>query len=109
MKTVSRDRNTGDIRIHDAKLFEMVIKVNLIGTFNMISNCAAGMIDNEPVGDDGERGVIVNTASVAAQDGQIGQVAYSASKGGILGMTLPVARDLFARWRAGLHHYAGTV
>ncbi len=94
MKTVSRDSKTGEVRMHDFKMFEMVIKVNLIGTFNMISNCAAGMIDNEPVDDDGERGVIVNTASVAAQDGQIGQVAYSASKGGILGMTLPVARDL---------------
>ncbi|MEM7299805.1 MAG: SDR family NAD(P)-dependent oxidoreductase [Pseudomonadota bacterium] len=94
MKTVSRDRNTGGVRIHDPNVFSTVIKVNLIGTFNMISHSAAGMIDLEPLNDDGERGVIVNTASVAAQDGQIGQVAYSASKGGVVGMTLPIARDL---------------
>ncbi|MBV9291266.1 MAG: 3-hydroxyacyl-CoA dehydrogenase [Frankiales bacterium] len=72
--------------------FEQVIRVNLIGTFNMIRLAVAGMLQNEPV--DGERGVIVNTASVAAFDGQIGQAAYSASKGGVVGMTLPVARDL---------------
>jgi NAD(P)-dependent dehydrogenase (short-subunit alcohol dehydrogenase family) len=72
--------------------FEKVVRVNLIGTFNVIRLAAAAMVETEPV--DGERGVIVNTASVAAYDGQIGQAAYSASKGGIVGMTLPIARDL---------------
>ncbi len=73
-------------------IFKMTIEVNLIGTFNTLRLCAAQMAKNEPI--DGERGVIVNTASVAAFDGQIGQAAYSASKGAIVGMTLPVARDL---------------
>ena len=68
--------------------------MNLVGTFNTLRLCAAQMAKNEPAGDDGERGVIVNTASVAAYDGQIGQAAYSASKGGVVGMTLPIARDL---------------
>jgi NAD(P)-dependent dehydrogenase (short-subunit alcohol dehydrogenase family) len=72
--------------------FARVVTVNLIGTFNVIRLAAAKMVESEPV--DGERGVIVNTASVAAFDGQIGQAAYSASKGGVVGMTLPVARDL---------------
>lgn len=72
--------------------FSRVVTVNLIGTFNVIRLAVARMVDTEPV--DGERGVIVNTASVAAFDGQIGQAAYSASKGGVVGMTLPVARDL---------------
>jgi NAD(P)-dependent dehydrogenase (short-subunit alcohol dehydrogenase family) len=72
--------------------FEFVIHVNLIGTFNVIRLAAAAMAATDSV--DGERGVIVNTASVAAYDGQIGQAAYSASKGGIVGMTLPIARDL---------------
>jgi NAD(P)-dependent dehydrogenase (short-subunit alcohol dehydrogenase family) len=72
--------------------FETVIRINLIGTFNVIRLAAARMVDNDPV--DGDRGVIVNTASVAAFDGQIGQAAYSASKGGVHGMTLPIARDL---------------
>ena len=72
--------------------FARVVEVNLIGTFNVIRLAAAAMALNEPV--DGERGVVVNTASVAAFDGQIGQAAYSASKGGIVGMTLPIARDL---------------
>jgi NAD(P)-dependent dehydrogenase (short-subunit alcohol dehydrogenase family) len=72
--------------------FEQVIRVNLIGTFNVIRLAVAAMVQTEPV--DGERGVIVNTASVAAFDGQIGQAAYSASKAGIVGMTLPIARDL---------------
>ena len=73
--------------------FRKTIEVNLIGTFNVIRFVAAHMADNAP-GDDGERGVIINTASVAAFDGQIGQAAYSASKGGVVGMTLPIARDL---------------
>ena len=73
--------------------FRRTIEVNLIGTFNVIRFVAAQMAKNPP-GDDGERGVIINTASVAAFDGQIGQAAYSASKGGVVGMTLPIARDL---------------
>ncbi len=78
---------------HPLRLFTKVVEVNLIGSFNMIRLTAAAMINN-PANEDGERGVIVNTASVAAFDGQIGQVAYSASKGGIAAMTLPIARDL---------------
>ena len=77
----------------DLAVFTKVIQVNLIGHFNSIRLTAAHMAKNQP-GEDGERGVIVNTASVAAFDGQIGQAAYSASKGGIVGMTLPIARDL---------------
>ena len=75
--------------------FERVIQVNLIGTFNVIRLAAEAMTDNDP-GEDGERGVIINTASVAAFEGQIGQVAYSASKGGVAAMTLPIARELAA-------------
>jgi len=76
--------------------FEFVIRVNLIGTFNCIRLAAAAMSKQEPVDAQGQRGAIVNLASVAAFDGQIGQVAYSASKGGVVGMTLPIARDLAA-------------
>ena len=94
-KTVSRDRNTGEIRRHDMARFESSVQLNLIGTFRCVCAAAAGMMTLDPL-DDGERGVIVNTASVAAQDGQIGQVAYAASKAGIVGMTLPIARDLSA-------------
>ena len=94
MKTVSRDRETGAVRTHDLPLFAKTIGINLIGTFNCIAHAAQGMVDLEPITDDGERGVIINTASVAAEDGQIGQAAYSASKGGVKGMTLPIARDL---------------
>ena len=78
---------------HDLELFRTVVGINLIGTFNCIRLAATAMSHNEPDAD-GARGAIVNTASVAAEDGQIGQAAYSASKGGIVGMTLPVARDL---------------
>ena len=74
--------------------FNFVVQVNLIGTFNSLRLCAEQMGKNDPLTDDGERGVIVNTASVAAYDGQIGQAAYSASKAGVVGMTLPIARDL---------------
>ena len=81
---------------HDLEIFANVIKVNLIGTFNVLRLAAAAMVDNEP-DEDGERGVCVNTASIAAFDGQIGQVAYAASKGGIVGLTLPAARDLAGR------------
>lgn len=78
---------------HNLEKFTQVIQVNLIGTFNVLRLAAAVMAE-QPAGDDGERGVIVNTASVAAYDGQIGQCAYSASKAGVVGMTLPAARDL---------------
>lgn len=79
---------------HDLDHFTKVIRVNLIGTFNCIRLAAAVMCRTEPTDEAGSRGAIVNTASVAAFDGQIGQAAYSASKGGVVGMTLPVARDL---------------
>jgi NAD(P)-dependent dehydrogenase (short-subunit alcohol dehydrogenase family) len=78
---------------HDLEIFSNVIKVNLIGTFNVLRLAANAMASTEP-GDSGERGVCINTASIAAFDGQIGQVAYAASKGGIVGLTLPAARDL---------------
>ena len=74
--------------------FDFVIQVNLIGTFRCIAKSAAGMMSLDPLSEDGDRGAIVNTASVAAEDGQMGQAAYSASKGGVVGMTLPIARDL---------------
>jgi len=80
----------------DLKTFSFVIKVNLIGTFNVLRLAASAMNSLEPVDADGQRGSIVNLASVAAFDGQIGQAAYSASKGGVVGLTLPVARDLSA-------------
>ena len=79
---------------HALEAFSQTIQVNLIGSFNMARLAAAAMQNNTPFGDDGERGVIVHTASVAAFDGQIGQIAYAASKAGIVGMTLPMARDL---------------
>ncbi|MEM7505275.1 MAG: SDR family NAD(P)-dependent oxidoreductase [Pseudomonadota bacterium] len=87
-KTVGRDG------VHDPSTFARVIGVNLIGSFNVASQSAAGMVGADPIGLDGERGVIVNTASVAAFDGQVGQVAYAASKGGVASLTLPMARDL---------------
>jgi 3-hydroxyacyl-CoA dehydrogenase / 3-hydroxy-2-methylbutyryl-CoA dehydrogenase len=89
-------RTAGKQGPHDLEIFHNVIKVNLIGTFNVLRLAAAKMVDSEP-DEGGERGVCVNTASIAAFDGQIGQVAYSASKGGIVGMTLPAARDLASR------------
>ncbi len=79
---------------HDASLFAKIIGVNLIGTFNVASQSAAGMCAQDPITEDGERGVIINTASVAAFDGQIGQIAYGSSKAAVAGMTLPMARDL---------------
>jgi NAD(P)-dependent dehydrogenase (short-subunit alcohol dehydrogenase family) len=78
---------------HPLMPFEVIISINLIGTFNLLRFAASAMIGNEPL-EDGERGVCVNTASIAAFDGQVGQIAYSASKGGVVGMTLPAARDL---------------
>ncbi len=86
-------RTTSKNGAHPLDVFETVIRINLIGTFNVIRLAATAMAQNEPTAG-GERGVIINTASVAAFDGQIGQAAYSASKGGIVGMTLPIARDL---------------
>ena len=89
-------RTAGRQGPHDLELFHNVIKVNLVGTFNVLRLAAAAMVDNEP-DEGGERGVCVSTASIAAFDGQIGQVAYAASKGGIVGLTLPAARDLASR------------
>lgn len=80
--------------VHELALFERVIAVNLVGTFNVLRLAAERMAGTDPVDDDGQRGLIVNTASVAAFDGQIGQIAYAASKGGVAAMTLPAARDL---------------
>lgn len=92
VKTASRDRETGGITSHSMKRFQRVLDINLSGTFRCIAESAAGMMALDPV--DGERGAIVNTASAAAEDGQVGQAAYAASKAGIVGMTLPIARDL---------------
>jgi NAD(P)-dependent dehydrogenase (short-subunit alcohol dehydrogenase family) len=78
---------------HPLLPFEIIISINLIGTFNVLRVAAAAMVANDPL-EDGERGVCVNTASIAAWDGQVGQIAYSASKGGVVAMTLPAARDL---------------
>jgi NAD(P)-dependent dehydrogenase (short-subunit alcohol dehydrogenase family) len=94
-KTVSRDKQTGEIKTYPMATFNRIIQVNLLGTFRCICRSAAGMIALDPM-KDGERGAIVNTASVAAEDGQMGQAAYSASKGGIVGMTLPIARDFMS-------------
>ena len=93
-RTVRRVKETGQIEAHDIASFAKCVEVNLIGTFLMITKCAAGMLTTKPLDTDGERGVIINTSSVAAEDGQTGQVAYAASKGGVLAMTLPIARDL---------------
>ncbi|WP_326819820.1 SDR family oxidoreductase [Streptosporangium sp. NBC_01639] len=90
-RTVNRDGSP-----HDLASYRKVIEVNLIGTFNLMRIGAAAVAKTEPVDADGQRGVVINTASVAALEGQIGQVAYSASKGGIVGMTVPAARDLAA-------------
>jgi NAD(P)-dependent dehydrogenase (short-subunit alcohol dehydrogenase family) len=92
-KTVGRDKETKAAKFYPMQQFELAIQINLIGTFRCIANSAFGMVDLPPMAD-GEKGVIINTASVAAQDGQIGQAAYSASKGGVLAMALPIARDL---------------
>ena len=93
-RTVRRDRETGELRAHDVGSFREVIEVNLVGTFSMIVKCAAAMAAEPPLSEDDERGVVISTSSVAATDGQIGQAAYSASKAGVLGLTLPLARDL---------------
>ncbi|MEM7268529.1 MAG: SDR family NAD(P)-dependent oxidoreductase [Pseudomonadota bacterium] len=88
-RSVNRDGSS-----HDAALYAKVIGINLIGTFNCATQSAAGMSAADPVNKENERGVIINTASVAAYDGQIGQLAYAASKGGVVSMTLPMARDM---------------
>jgi NAD(P)-dependent dehydrogenase (short-subunit alcohol dehydrogenase family) len=93
IKTASRDKTTGEAKHFPLDAFNMIIQINLVGTFRCIAKSAKGMLDLEPL-QDGERGAIVNTASVAGEDGQVGQAAYSASKGGVIGMTLPIARDL---------------
>jgi NAD(P)-dependent dehydrogenase (short-subunit alcohol dehydrogenase family) len=95
IKTAGRAKDTGEIRQFPLEVFNTVVQINLVGTFRCIVKSAAGMMTLAP-GEDGDRGVIVNTASVAAEDGQVGQVAYSASKAGVVGMTLPIARDLSA-------------
>ena len=87
------DRNNDPMPQKD---FDFVVRINLLGSFNMLRQSAAAMAKTDPVDDDGSRAAIVNMASVAAFDGQIGQAAYSASKGGVVGMTLPIARDLSA-------------
>src|SRR5277367_4502893 len=93
IKTASRDKQTGEIKHFPLDTFERIVQINLIGTFRCIAKSAAGMLSLDPL-ESGERGAIVNTASVAAQDGQVGQAAYTASKAGITGLTLVVARDL---------------
>ena len=93
MKTASRSKEDGSIKHFPLDAFNWIVQINLVGTFRCIAKSAAGMM-TLPALEHGERGAIVNTASVAAQDGQIGQASYSASKAGIVGMTLPIARDL---------------
>jgi len=93
IKTAGRDKTTGEIRAFPTANFDRIIQINLVGTFRCIAKSAAGMLSVD-LTDEGERGVIINTASVAAQDGQMGQASYSASKAAIVGMTLPIARDL---------------
>ncbi|MCG5217072.1 SDR family NAD(P)-dependent oxidoreductase [Streptosporangium soli] len=90
-RTVGRDGKP-----HDLATYRKVIEVNLVGTFNLLRIGAAAIAKTEPIDGDGQRGVVINTASVAALEGQTGQIAYSASKGGIVGMTVPAARDLAA-------------
>ncbi|SCW34329.1 NAD(P)-dependent dehydrogenase, short-chain alcohol dehydrogenase family [Sphingobium faniae] len=95
IKTASRNKTDGSTSRFPMKDFERVVQINLLGTFRCIAAAAQGMLELDAL-DDGERGVIICTASVAAQDGQMGQAAYAASKAGVLGMTLPIARDLMA-------------
>ena len=93
VKTVGRDKETKQPKRYPMHQFELAIAINLVGSFRCIAFSAYGMVGLDPM-EDGERGCIINTASVAAEDGQIGQAAYSASKGGVLAMALPIARDL---------------
>ncbi len=92
--TIRHDRETGKVLAHDPQDFARVISINLIGTFTVASQSAAGMVTADPITEDGGRGVVIMTASVAGSDGQIGQAAYGASKAGVMGLTLPVSRDL---------------
>ena len=93
-RTLSKKRDSGEWIAHDLATFQRTIQINLVGTFLMIAKSALAMATLPPLNDDGARGVMISTASVAAQDGQIGQAAYAASKGGVVALTLPVARDL---------------
>lgn len=93
-KTAQRDRESGAISHFPIAEFEKIVMLNLVGTFRCIAKSAAGMMTLDPLNDDNERGAIVATSSVAAQDGQAGQAAYASSKAGIAGLTLPIARDL---------------
>ena len=93
IKTASRSKTDGSIKHFPLDAFNWIIQINLVGTFRCIAKSAAGMLSLEPM-EDGERGAIVNTASVAGEDGQMGQASYAASKAGVIGMTLPIARDL---------------
>jgi NAD(P)-dependent dehydrogenase (short-subunit alcohol dehydrogenase family) len=95
MKTASRSKEDGSIKHFSLEAFNWLVQINLVGTFRCVAKSAAGMLTLEP-GAENDRGAIVMTASVAAEDGQIGQAAYSASKGGVVGMTLPIARDLMS-------------
>lgn len=95
-RTVAKKRGSGELVADDLAAFRQAVEINLVGTYRMIARSAVAMAGLDAVTPDGGRGVIVNTASIAAQDGQIGQAAYAASKGGVLGLTLPVARDLAA-------------
>jgi NAD(P)-dependent dehydrogenase (short-subunit alcohol dehydrogenase family) len=94
-KTAGRDKKTGEPTHFPIDAFNRIIQINLVGTFRCIAKSAQGMLSLAPL-EHGERGAVVNTASVAAEDGQMGQAAYSASKAGVVGMTLPIARDLMA-------------
>lgn len=93
VKTAGRDKKTGEITHFPVDAFNRIIQINLVGSFRCAAKSAAGMLTLDKL-EDGDRGAIVNTASVAAEDGQIGQTAYSASKAAVVGMTLPMARDL---------------
>ena len=97
VKTVSRDRKTGEIRPSAVDRFNRIVQINLVGTFTVLALAAEVMTAQEPVDEAGQRGVIINTASVAAFEGQIGQAAYAASKGGVHSMTIAAARDLSSR------------
>jgi NAD(P)-dependent dehydrogenase (short-subunit alcohol dehydrogenase family) len=93
-RIVRRNKDTGAVEPHDLASFARTVQINLVGTFLVTAHASAGMVTLPPLAPDGERGVIVMTSSVAAEDGQMGQIAYAASKGGVAAMTLPLARDL---------------
>lgn len=92
IKTASRDKATGEVKHFPLDVFNQLIQINLIGSFRCIAKSASGMLSLAPL-ENGERGCVINTASAAAEDGQVGQAGYAASKAGIVGMTLPIARD----------------